>query len=158
MSAEALSKLSLADTMVTTRAGAARMRTARGTERKTGSPSTPPSPPESPLGSGLQSSIPSPTSSVIESAAGVKYNVANFETEVRRRVKRGILHSDIKMKYCRLLNEQSNQYLFYLDDEIQLAIGGRYSAPRCSCGANEGGVACNVCPPFTSIRGSLSID
>lgn len=142
MSAEALSKLSLADTMVTARAGASRMRTAPASEQRAGSPSTPPSPPESPLTTGPQSSVPSPTPSVIESAAGVKYNVANFETEVRRRVKRGILHSDIKMKYCRLLDEQSNQYLFYLDDEIQLAIGGRYNAPRCSCGANEGGVAC----------------
>lgn len=54
------------------------------------------------------------------------------------------MDNDIKMKYCRLLDEESNQYLFYLDDEIQIAMGGRYDVPKCTCGANERGIACKV--------------
>lgn len=138
MSAEELSKLSLVDTMVTTRAGAARARTAPAQAEQHGSPS-PASTPSRP-----QSSVPSPTPSVIESASGVKYNVGAFETNVRRRVKRGLMDNDIKMKYCRVLDDESNQYLFYLDDEIQIAMSGRYDAPRCTCGANEEGLACKV--------------
>jgi hypothetical protein len=54
------------------------------------------------------------------------------------------MDNDIKMKYCRLLDDESDQYLFYLDDEIQIAMGGRYLVPRCTCGANERGIACKV--------------
>lgn len=53
-------------------------------------------------------------------------------------------NNTIKMKYCKLLDSDRNQYLFYLDDEIQIAMGGKYTVPKCTCGANEEGVACKV--------------
>lgn len=135
MSVEELSKLSLADNMVTTRAAAARARTTPVDQSHSASTSPPPS--------RLPSSA-SPTPSLIESASGLKYDVAAFESESRRRAKHGLMDNDIKMKYCRLLDDESNQYLFYLDDEIQIAMGGRYQVPRCTCGANERGIACKV--------------
>jgi hypothetical protein len=139
MSAEELSKLSLVDTMVTTRAAAARARTAPAQQAQLHSAS--PSPPDSSAPSA------SPTHSVIESASGIRYNVASLEAETRRRLEQGLQDSDIKMKYCRLLDDdESNQYLFYLDDEIQVAMGGEYEVPKCTCGANEGGIACKVNP------------
>jgi hypothetical protein len=137
MSAEELSKLSLADTMVTTRSGAAKARAASIQRIQTDSPSLPQSPHSSALSA-------SPTPSIIESASGVKYNVSALEKEVRRRAKQGLMDNDIKMKYCRLMDNESNQYLFFLDDEIQIAMGGRYTVPKCTCGANEGGIACKV--------------
>ena len=147
MSAEELSKLSLADTMVTTRAGAARAPTAPVQGKKRGSQSPSPSPLPT-----TESSLPSPTPSIIEAVSGVKYNVSIFGTDIRRRVKRGVMENNIKMKYCRVLDEESNHYLFYLDDEIQIAMGGGYDAPRCTCGANDGGVACKVSIKITSLR------
>jgi hypothetical protein len=136
MSAEALSKLSLADNMVTTRAAAARARTAPVEQAQSSASSSSPSPPPSSV---------SPTPSLVEAASGLKYDVAAFEHESRRAAKHGLMDNDIKMKYCRLLDEESNQYLFYLDDEIQIAMGGRYLVPRCTCGANDRGSACKVC-------------
>ncbi|KAF2749953.1 hypothetical protein M011DRAFT_397520 [Sporormia fimetaria CBS 119925] len=133
MSADDLARLSLADKMVTTRAAAARARNA---------PQQPSHTPPSPSSSESSQLSPSPAPSVIESTSGIQYSVAALENDARRRAKQGLGDNDIKMKYCRLLDDRSNQYLFYLEDEIQVAMGGRYAVPRCTCGANEGGVAC----------------
>jgi hypothetical protein len=141
MSAEELSKLSLGDNMVTTRAGAARARNASQQQTKTPSPPSSATPSAAP--SPTQSA--SPTPSLIESAHGLKFDVTAFDTDLRRRAKRGLMEDNvIKMKYCRLLDSDPNQYMFYLDDEIQVAMGGSFNAPRCTCGANEKGTACKV--------------
>ncbi|KAF2876310.1 hypothetical protein BDV95DRAFT_602309 [Massariosphaeria phaeospora] len=125
MSAEALSKLSLGDTMVTTRAGAARARTAPTAN----SPSS--------------SQAPSPTPSFIDSASGLKYDLSVFDDDLRRRAKRGLMDDNaIKMKYCRMTTDDKVKYAFYIDDDITVAMGGSYDVPKCSCGANEGGRAC----------------
>lgn len=142
MSAEELSRLSLGDKMVTTRAGAARARTAPVQANRSQSPSEPQTPPSQ---AQSYSQSASPTPSLIESASGLTYNVTAFDNKVRRRAKQGLMDNNvIKMKYCRLLDEELNQYMFYLDDEIQVAMGGRYKVPKCTCGANEGGIACKV--------------
>jgi hypothetical protein len=57
----------------------------------------------------------------------------------------------IKMKYCRLLDEDSNVYMFCLEDEVQIAMGGKYKVPKCTCGINEGG-ACKVSDTFLNRR------
>jgi hypothetical protein len=139
MSVEELSQLSLFDTMVTTRAGAARARTApvQGARSESFSTTASMSPPSS-------ASL-SPTPSLIESTFGLKYNVGAFDTEVRRRAKRGLMdENEIKVKYCMVSGDASPQYVFSMGDEIHLIIGGRYEVPRCTCGANEGDNACKV--------------
>ncbi|KAF2016060.1 hypothetical protein BU24DRAFT_192225 [Aaosphaeria arxii CBS 175.79] len=139
MSAEALSKLSLGETMVTTRAGAARAARARtappvqtnlsGSPSRTSSPSTHES--------------TSPTPSLIDSTSGLQYNVAKLNTEVRRRAKRGLMDDNaIKMKYCRASDDDPEQYMFFIDDDITIGMGGRFAVPRCTCGANDQGTAC----------------
>jgi hypothetical protein len=130
MSAEALSRLSLGDTMVTTRAGAARARTA------------PPQRGERPPSS--SSSATSPTPSLIESDDGHVYDVSNFDDDLRRRAKRGLLgDNDISMKFCKEIEDDPTRYLFHLEDDITVALDGG-KAPKCSCGANETGKACKV--------------
>lgn len=130
MSAEALSKLSLGDTMVTTRAGAARARTAPPLQELNRSPS---STPES-----------SPTPSLIESSDGHVYDVSTFDDDLRRRAKRGLMgDNDISMKLCKEIEDEPKRYVFHLEDDITVAMhSGR--APKCSCGANESGKACKV--------------
>ncbi|PSN60365.1 hypothetical protein BS50DRAFT_640119 [Corynespora cassiicola Philippines] len=136
MSAEALSKLSLVDTMVTTRAGAARARTAPA---QTPQHASTPSPSHSPTSTAASS----PTPSLIESAQGLTYNLSPFDDDVRRRAKRGLMDdNDIEMKYCKTSPTDPSEYLFYVDDDITVAIGGERSKPKCSCGLNEGGKAC----------------
>ncbi|KAF2280947.1 uncharacterized protein EI97DRAFT_367104 [Westerdykella ornata] len=135
MSADELSRLSLEDNMVTTRAAAARARTAPAVqESASGSPPSP-SPTQ-------HSQSASPTSAVLESTSGIKYDVGNLGADARRHAKEGFGANGIKMKYCRALDEDANQYLFFLDDEIRVAMGGRHGAPRCTCGANDKGIAC----------------
>ncbi|KAF2683418.1 hypothetical protein K458DRAFT_404961 [Lentithecium fluviatile CBS 122367] len=127
MSAEELSKLSLADTMVTTRAGAARARTA---------------PPQNTQNSPSASPAASPTPSLIESAEGQQYDVSTFDEDLRRRAKRGLMDdNDISMKLCKEIEDGPKRYLFHLEDDITVALREDH-APKCSCGANEGGKAC----------------
>jgi hypothetical protein len=51
--------------------------------------------------------------------------------------------NDIRMKYCKETEDGPRPYLFYLEDDITVALG-RDRPPRCSCGANEAGRACKV--------------
>ncbi|KAF1953965.1 hypothetical protein CC80DRAFT_418927 [Byssothecium circinans] len=127
MSAEALSKLSLGDTMVTTRAGAARARTA---------------PPQHPQRSPSSSPATSPTPSFIESDDGHVYDVSTFDDDLRRRAKIGLMDdNEISMKFCKEIGDEPKRYVFHLEDDITVDLhGGR--APKCSCGANEAGKAC----------------
>jgi hypothetical protein len=138
MSAEALSRLSLGATMVMTRAQAGAASRAQTT--------VPHTPQQSP-----QQSPSSPTPSLIESAFGLKYNISTFDNDARRRVKMGMMKdNDINMKYCRTSPDERMKYTFYIEDDIAIAMGGSYTVPRCSCGANEGGMACKV--SFSSNR------
>ncbi|PVH95733.1 hypothetical protein DM02DRAFT_141200 [Periconia macrospinosa] len=127
MSAEALSKLSLGEKMVTTRAGAARARTAP-LQQLDRSPSSSPE--------------VSPTPSLIESADGHVYDVSAFDDDLRRRAKRGLMgDNDITMKFCKEIEDGPKQYVFHLEDDITVAMH-ESGAPKCSCGANEPGKAC----------------
>jgi hypothetical protein len=141
MSAEALSRLSLGATMVMTRAQAGAAARAQTT-----GPHTPQqSPQQSPSQSSFPSGASSPTPSLIESASGLKYNISEFDDDVRRRVKIGMMKdNDIKMKYCRASPDERMKYTFYIEDDITIAMGGSYTVPKCSCGANEEGKACKV--------------
>ena len=145
MSAEALSKLSLGETMVMTRASAKRARTASSH-----------SPLQSPQPSSSSSGASSPTLSILESdATGLKYNVSALDDSLRRRAKIGLMEdNDIKMKYCRMSSDDRMKYTFYIDDDITIAMGGNYAVPRCSCGANEDGRACKVCMPSSQLTTS----
>jgi hypothetical protein len=130
MSAEELSKLSLADTMVTTRAGAARARTAPLQDFQQSSSSSSPA--------------VSPTPSLIESSEGQQYDVSAFDEDLRRRAKRGLMgDNDISMKFCKEIEDGSDRYLFHLEDDITVALRKGH-APKCTCGANEGRKACKV--------------
>lgn len=142
MSAEALSRLSLGATMVMTRAQAGAAERAQTT-----SPHTPQqSPQQSPSQSAFPSGASSPTPSLIESASGLKYNISTFDHDARRRVKIAMMKdNDINMKYCRTSPDERVKYTFYIEDDITIAMGGNYTVPKCSCGANEGGKACKVC-------------
>ncbi|KAF9730640.1 hypothetical protein PMIN06_008176 [Paraphaeosphaeria minitans] len=125
MSAEELSKLSLSDTMVTTRAGAARLRT---------------NPPQTPQESPTSSPI-SPTPSLIESTNGHIYDISAFDDELRRRAKIGLVKDDnnIRMRFCRETDDGA--YFFNLDDDITIKVEeGR--VPKCSCGNVQNEKAC----------------
>lgn len=128
MSAEELSKLSLNDTMVTTRAGAARLRT---------------NPPQIPHDS-LTSSPISPTPSLIESANGHTYDVSPFDDDLRRRAKIGLVKDDnnIRMRFCRETDDGA--YFFNLDDDITIKVEDG-KIPKCSCGNVQHEKACKVC-------------
>ncbi|KAF2265614.1 hypothetical protein CC78DRAFT_182131 [Lojkania enalia] len=131
MSAEELSRLSLGDIMVTTRRRAA----AEAAARAENSPLQASDPP---------SETSSPTPTIIESASGLKYDLSSFDEQVRKRAARGLAKGDnaIRMKYCRELGGDPNQYMFYIYDDISITMGGGHPVPKCSCGANEGGIAC----------------
>ncbi|KAF2630720.1 hypothetical protein BU25DRAFT_334942 [Macroventuria anomochaeta] len=138
MSVEQFSQLSLEEAMVTTRAGAAKA------SRK----GTPPQhlDQDSPLPSVEPVSPVSPTPSLVISTNNLSYNVSSFDTNQRRRVKRGLQDSGIRMKYCTTNVDDEDpsiqtQY-FYINDDVEVAMGGKLRRPRCSCGANENGVAC----------------
>lgn len=138
MSAEQFSQLSLAETMVTTRAGAAKART-------TGSRLQQDSGQDQSLYS-IEMPSPSPTPSLVISTNNLQYNVSAFDSDLRRRAKMGLEDKDIKMKYCALSSESDADGIkhFYIDDDITIAIGGKLQNPKCNCGANEKGVACKV--------------
>lgn len=104
---------------------------------------------DSPLPSVEPVSPVSPTPSLVISTNNLSYNVSVFDANQRRRAKRGLQDSAIRMKYCTTIiddedPEIQSQY-FYINDDVEVAMGGKLSRPRCSCGANENGVACKVC-------------
>ncbi|KAJ4301014.1 hypothetical protein N0V90_003103 [Kalmusia sp. IMI 367209] len=124
MSAEQLSKLSLRDTMVTTRA-AARALT-----------SSSQNPQESPTSSPI-----SPTPSLIESLDGHVYDVSAFDEDLRLRAKRGLVYDNvIRMRSCGE-TEDGAKYVFHLEDDITVSVQGE-RAPGCSCGATQDKRAC----------------
>ncbi|KAJ8115941.1 hypothetical protein OPT61_g2527 [Boeremia exigua] len=138
MSAEQFSQLSLQETMVTTRAGAAKA------SRKGTLPQQLDQ--DSPLPSVEPVSPVSPTPSLVISTNNLSYNVSVFDANQRRRAKRGLQDNAIRMKYCTSNIDDEDpsiqtQY-FYINDDVEVAMGGKLSRPRCSCGANENGVAC----------------
>ncbi|KAF2831945.1 hypothetical protein CC86DRAFT_340013 [Ophiobolus disseminans] len=137
MSAEQFSKLSLGEEMVTTRAGAVKA-------ARTGSGSSSHASQDRPLPSIELPSSPSPTPSLVISTNNLQYNVSTFDKDLRRRVRKGLADNEIKMKYCSLSTDQDTNETkhFYIDDDITIAIGGKLSKPKCSCGANEKGLAC----------------
>jgi hypothetical protein len=140
MSAEQFSKLSLQETMVTTRAGAAKASRPRAT--------SPVHEQDKPLPSIEPVSPVSPTPSLVVSTNNLRYNVSAFDSNLRRRAKRGLEDNDIRIKYCATTVDEDNpdiktQY-FYIDDDITVAMGGKLRRPRCSCGANDNGLACKV--------------
>lgn len=126
--------------MVTTRAGAAKA------SRK----GTPPRQldQDSPLPSVEPVSPVSPTPSLVISTNNLSYNVSSFDANHRRRVKRGLQDSGIRMKYCTTYVDNEDPEIqtqhFFINDNVQVAMGGRLRRPQCSCGANENGVACKV--------------
>jgi hypothetical protein len=143
MSAEQFSKLSLGGDMVTTRAGAARAARANSRSSKSEHSNQ-----DQPLPS-IEPTA-SPTPSLVISTKNLQYNVSAFDNDLRRRAKKGLEGKDIRMKYCAVSEDEdspdgSPKKYFYLDDDITVAIGGTLQSPRCSCGANETGIACKVC-------------
>ncbi|KAL1595742.1 hypothetical protein SLS60_009431 [Paraconiothyrium brasiliense] len=126
MSADQLSKLSLSDKMVTTRAGAARLRTG---------------PPQTPQES-LTSSPISPTPSLIESTNGHVYDISAFDEDLRRRAKIGLVKDDnnIRMRFCGE-NDDGTKYFFHLDDDITVKLEEE-RVPKCSCGSVQDRKAC----------------
>lgn len=140
MSAEQFSKLTLGDAMVTTRAGAARA--ARDSSSSTQDPEH-----DQPLQSIESPSPVSPTPSLVISTNNLHYDVSAFDSDLRRRAKRGLGENEIRVKYCATSdgedNSDSTKY-FYIDDDITVAMGGGLRRPKCTCGANEKGFACKV--------------
>lgn len=123
--------------MVTTRAGAVKA-------ARTGSGSSSNSSQDRPL-----QSVESPTSStptLVISTNNLTYNVSKFDDDLRQRVRQGLEATEIKMKYCALATDEdvTGAKYFYVNDDISIAIGGDLRTPRCTCGANENGIACKV--------------
>jgi hypothetical protein len=144
MSAEQFSKLSLGETMVTTRSGAAKAARASLHSQQD-------SDQDQPLLSVESTSPVSPTPSLVISTKNLQYNVSDFDTDLRRRAKIGLEGNDIRMKYCAVSDDEespdgSPTSYFYINDDITVAMGGKLRRPKCTCGANEKGLACKVCP------------
>jgi hypothetical protein len=147
MSAEQFSKLSLGEDMVTTRAGAAKAaQTGSGSSSPLSSSSSDASH-DNPLPSIEPLSANSPTPSLVISTNNLQYNVSTFGSDLRQRVKWGLEENEIRMKYCALSTNQDTNGVkhFYIDDDITVTIGGELDRPKCTCGANEKGLACKVC-------------
>lgn len=131
--------------MVTTRAGAARA-------ARTGSGSSSNPSQDQPLQSVEVPASTSPTPSLVISTNNLHYNVSTFDSDLRRRVKKGLEDNEIKMKYCTSPTQATDGIKhFHIDDDISVAIGGQLDRPKCTCGANEGGLACKV-------RRTISVD
>ena len=140
MSAEQFSNLSLGDAMVTTRA-----RAAKAAKGNSNSPQEPDH--DRPLPSVESSSPDSPTPSLVISTTNLQYNVSSFDNDLRRRAKRGLEENDIRIKYCAVSDDDGSPdgtKYFYIDDDITVAMGGKLHQPKCTCGANEKGLACKV--------------
>jgi hypothetical protein len=138
MSAEQFSKLSLREEMVTTRAKAAKA-------ARLGSGSSSDGTQDQPLPS-VESPAQSLTPALVISTNNLQYNVSNFDSDLRERVRKGLEENEIKMKYCTLSTDQdvNGTKQFYIDDDITVSIGGELQRPTCTCGANETGLACKV--------------
>jgi len=150
MSAEQFSRLSLGEAMVTTRAGAAKAANASPPQSLHALPDLVP---DHPIPSIEPPSPVSPTPSLVISTSNLQYNVSTFDTDLRRRAKRGLEDNDIRIKYCAVSNDEDSPdgtqtKYFYIDDDITVAMGGKVGRPKCTCGANEQGVACKVSPSF----------
>lgn len=82
---------------------------------------------------------------VIESSiSGLRYNVDELDNEARKRAGLALDDNAIKMKYCMQSAADHDEYIFHIDDEITVGIGGRFPRPKCNCGANDGDIACKV--------------
>lgn len=135
--------------MVTTRAGAARA--AKDTPQSLHSlpDLVPDLVPDHPIPSIESPSPVSPTPSLVISTSNLHYNVSAFDTDLRRRAKRGLEENDIRIKYCAVSDDEDSPdgtqtKYFYIDDDITVAMGGKVGRPKCTCGANEQGLACKV--------------
>jgi hypothetical protein len=139
MSAEQFSKLSLEGEMVTTRAGAARAARSESGSSSDASQDQPLPTVESPAST-------SPVPPLVISTNNLQYNVSSFDSDLRQRVKMGLEDNEIKMKYCTLATnrDESGTKQFYIDGDITVSIGGELQSPKCTCGANEKGLACKV--------------
>jgi len=139
MSAEQFSKLSLREEMVTTRAGAAKA-------ARSGSGSSSDKSHDKPLPSIESPAQSSSVPALVISTNNLQYNVSNFDSDLRQRVKKGLEENEIKMKYCALSTDQEidGKKQFYIDDDITVSIGGELRRPTCTCGANDKGLACKV--------------
>ncbi|KAH6612588.1 hypothetical protein C7974DRAFT_81073 [Boeremia exigua] len=139
MSVEQFSQLSLEEAMVTTRAGAAKASIKRALPQQLDQ--------DTPLPSVEPVSPVSPTPSLVISTNNLSYNISSFDANQRRRAKRGLQDNlAIRLKYCTSDVDDEDpsirtQY-FYINDDIEVVMGGRLRRPRCSCGANEDGIAC----------------
>lgn len=146
MSVEQFSKLSLEEEMVTTRARAAQA-------TRSGSGSQQSSENDHSLQSVETSSTTSSTPSLVISTNNLQYNVSALNKDLRRRVKKALEDGEIKMKYCTFSSDQSVDGVkrFIIDDDITVTLGGSFVQPKCSCGANEKGIACKVwSSPFST--------
>ncbi|KAL1793175.1 hypothetical protein ACET3X_008157 [Alternaria dauci] len=124
--------------MVTTRAGAARA--ARASPQ-----SSEHSDQDQPLPS-VEPTV-SPTPSLVISTKHLQYNVSAFDSDLRRRAKKGLEGGEIRLKYCAVSEDEyspggSPKKFFHLEDDITVAMGGELRRPECTCGANEKGLAC----------------
>lgn len=146
MSSEQFSRLSLGEAMVTTRAGAAKAAKASPQSLRT----LPDLVHDHPLPSIESPSPVSPTPSLVISTTNLQYNVSAFDRDLRRRAKRGLEDNDIRIKYCAVSDDDETSpdgtqtKYFYIDDDITVAMGGKMGRPKCTCGANEQGLACKV--------------
>ncbi|KAF2854892.1 hypothetical protein T440DRAFT_465025 [Plenodomus tracheiphilus IPT5] len=143
MPAEQFSRLSLGEVMVTTRAGAARAAKASPQSLS----NLPDLAHDHPLPSIESPSPVSPTPSLVISTSNLQYNVSAFDTDLRRRARHGLEDNDIRIKYCTVSEDDSSPdgtqtKYFYIDDDITVAMGGKLDRPKCTCGANEQGLAC----------------
>lgn len=145
MSAEQFSRLSLGEAMVTTRAGAAKAAKA--------SPQSLHALPDlvhDHILPSIESPSPvSPTPSLVISTSNLQYNISAFDPDSRKRAKRGLEENDIRIKYCAVSDNEDSPdgtptKYFYIDDDITVAMGGKLGRPKCTCGANEQGLACKV--------------
>ncbi|CAO2649004.1 Nn.00g099530.m01.CDS01 [Neocucurbitaria sp. VM-36] len=137
MSAEQFSKLSLGDAMVTTRAGAAKA--ARDNSK------SPQDPDHDQALPSIESPPVSPAPSLVISTTNLQYNVSAFNTDLRKRAKKGLEENEIRIKYCTVADNEhgpDGTKYFYIEDDITVAIGGKLRRPICTCGANDGGLAC----------------
>ncbi|KAI8935669.1 hypothetical protein NX059_007193 [Plenodomus lindquistii] len=145
MSAEQFSRLSIGEAMVTTRAGAAKAARTSPQSLHT----LPDLVHDYPLPSIESPSPVSPVPSLVISTNNLQYNVSTFNTDLRRRAKHGLEDNDIRIKYCAVADGDDSPdgeptKYFHIDDDITVAMGGKLGKPKCTCGANEQGLACKV--------------
>ena len=67
-----------------------------------------------------------------------------LDGEARKRAELALDDNAIGMKYCTRTGESPHRYIFHIQDDITVAIGGRSGTPICNCGANDTGIACKV--------------